>query len=120
MRKVAGIPSWISRASGYRELAVHDRSQDRHARDRAQFAAVLTAEEAMPEFAAGRLESAVALTGTMTMPKPMPASPHRPTQRRHADVAVDRGVGEDHAQAGERDSRSVIGTRDPTGRPNDR
>ena len=36
---------------------------------------VLTADEAMPEFAAGRLESAVAFTGTMTMPKPMPASP---------------------------------------------
>src|SRR5580698_398891 len=29
----------------------------------------------MPEFAAGRLESAVAFTGTMTMPKPTPASP---------------------------------------------
>ena len=35
----------------------------------------LTAEEAMPEFAAGRLESAVALTGTITMPKPIPARP---------------------------------------------
>ena len=36
---------------------------------------VLTAEEAIPEFAAGRLESAVAFTGTMTMPKPIPARP---------------------------------------------
>src|SRR5580693_9457992 len=36
---------------------------------------VLTAEDAMPEFAAGRLDSAVAFTGTMTMPKPTPASP---------------------------------------------
>ena len=37
--------------------------------------AVLIVEAATPEFAAGMLIRAVALTGTTMMPKPMPASP---------------------------------------------
>ena len=62
---------------------------------------VLVAEAAIPERSGGTTVRGTEVTGTSSMPMPIPAMREHPAERRELDSGPENGAGEEHPATGQ-------------------